>query len=101
MKLFQCQNCGQPLYFENTRCESCGLALGYLPEREMITALKPDGHAPNPSHQVWRALADNSTYYYCANAGYDVCNWLVQASTPGRLLLRLPPQPHDSRPFIC
>ena len=30
MKLFQCQNCGQPLYFENTLCESCGLALGYL-----------------------------------------------------------------------
>ena len=25
MKLFECQNCGQPLYFENTRCESCGL----------------------------------------------------------------------------
>jgi hypothetical protein len=22
MKLSQCQNCGQPLYFENTRCES-------------------------------------------------------------------------------
>ena len=42
MKLFQCQNCGQPLYFENTRCERCGLALGYLPEQETITALKPD-----------------------------------------------------------
>jgi len=22
MKLFECQGCGQPLYFENTRCES-------------------------------------------------------------------------------
>ena len=21
MKLFECQSCGQPLYFENTRCE--------------------------------------------------------------------------------
>jgi len=46
MKLFQCQNCGQPLYFENTRCERCGLALGYLPDRETITALKPDGGEP-------------------------------------------------------
>ena len=34
MKLFECQNCGQPLYFENTRCESCGLRLGYLPVEE-------------------------------------------------------------------
>src|SRR5438034_1176604 len=27
MKLFECQNCGQLLYFENTNCESCGLRL--------------------------------------------------------------------------
>ena len=40
MKLFECQNCGQPLYFENTRCESCGLELGYLPAKEAMTALK-------------------------------------------------------------
>ena len=32
MKLFTCQHCGQLLYFENTRCERCGHALGYLPE---------------------------------------------------------------------
>ena len=40
MKLFECQHCGQPLYFENTRCESCGLRLGYLPAKETITALE-------------------------------------------------------------
>ena len=43
MKLFECQNCGQPLYFENTRCESCGLQLGYLPARETVTALWKQG----------------------------------------------------------
>jgi hypothetical protein len=26
MKLFQCRNCGQALYFGNTCCERCGLA---------------------------------------------------------------------------
>jgi hypothetical protein len=82
MKLFECQNCGQPLYFENTRCEHCGLSLGYLPERATITALKPDGGAPNAPQQVWRALADNKAYRYCANATYGVCNWLVPASSP-------------------
>jgi len=73
MKLFKCQNCGQPLYFENATCESCGLRLGYLPEREVLSALEEvDG--------VWRALAAPAERYrLCANAQHDVCNWLVPA----------------------
>ncbi len=55
MKLFECQHCGQPLYFENTRCESCGLELGYLPAKETVTALKDSG--PNGL----RAMADELT----------------------------------------
>jgi hypothetical protein len=81
MKLFQCQNCGQPLYFENTRCERCGLALGYLPERETITALKPQGGSDGAASQTWHALADAGLYRRCANAAYGVCNWLVPAAT--------------------
>jgi len=73
MKLFECQNCGQPLYFENTRCESCGLRLGYLPARETITALQPD-------NELWRALAaPEGRYHFCANAVHGVCNWLVES----------------------
>jgi len=82
MKLFQCQNCGQQLYFENTRCERCGLALGYLPDRETLTALKPDQSPRNSERNIWRALADGKSYRYCANAAYDVCNWLVPAARP-------------------
>jgi hypothetical protein len=75
MKLFECQNCAQPLYFENTRCESCGLSLGYLPGRETVTALKSHG-------EVWHALADRrGAYRYCANAVHNVCNWLVSADS--------------------
>jgi hypothetical protein len=77
MKLFQCQNCGQPLYFANTRCERCGLALGYLPERETITALQPDSGARGSEPTAWRALVDTKTYRYYLNADYGVCNWLV------------------------
>jgi hypothetical protein len=73
MKLFECQHCGQPLYFENTRCESCGHKLGYLSDKETITALEEDADA-------FRALAEPSgRYRYCANAQYEVCNWLVPA----------------------
>ena len=80
MKLFECQNCGHPLYFENTRCESCGLLLGYLPARETITALQPDDE--DKDKDLWRALASpNERYRFCANARYDVCNWLIRAGT--------------------
>ena len=76
MKLFECQNCGQPLYFENTSCESCGLRLGYLPDQQVVTALREaDG--------LWRSLAvPQPLYRFCANAQYDVCNWLVGSDHP-------------------
>jgi hypothetical protein len=76
MKLFECQNCGQPLYFENTRCESCGLRLGYLPAKATVTALEE-------GEDGLRALADPaSRVRSCANAQHEVCNWLVSADGP-------------------
>jgi hypothetical protein len=73
MKLFECQSCGQTLYFENITCTSCGHSLGYLPPKETITALEPD-------NGVWKALAEpTARYRYCANAQHGVCNWLVRA----------------------
>ena len=82
MKLFQCQNCGQPLYFENARCERCGLSLGYLPKLKTVTALKPVSDPPALEENVWLALADAKRYRLCANAVYDVCNWLIPAALP-------------------
>ncbi len=80
MKLFECQNCAQPLYFENTRCESCGLSLGYLPNREALSALEHDGS--DRASNAWLALADSRrTYRYCANAAHGVCNWLISADS--------------------
>ena len=43
MKLFKCQYCAQLLYFENTLCIKCGHRLGYIPSREALTALEPQG----------------------------------------------------------
>jgi hypothetical protein len=76
MKLFECQSCRQPLYFENTRCESCGRRLGYLPSRDTVTALQADNGG-------WRALAEpKGNYRYCANVEHNVCNWLVPFDHP-------------------
>jgi hypothetical protein len=78
MKLFECQNCGQLLYFENTKCESCGLRLGYLPARETVTALK---ETDDPARLT--AMAEPRTpYRFCANAEHEVCNWLIPADSP-------------------
>ena len=76
MKLFECQHCGQPLYFENTLCESCGRRLGYLALKETVTALEPDG-------EVWKALAEpEQRYRHCRNAEHGACNWLVRTDDP-------------------
>ncbi|MGO8954764.1 MAG: putative zinc-binding metallopeptidase [Rhodomicrobium sp.] len=73
MKLFECQNCGQLIYFENTQCERCGYALGYLPGAALMSALQPkiDG--------TYALLADpSSKVVYCANRVHGVCNWLIE-----------------------
>lgn len=76
MKLFACDHCGNLLHFENTRCESCGAALGYLPEPANLSALtQQDGQ--------WLAASDGERpYRFCANAEYDACNWMIPAEDP-------------------
>jgi hypothetical protein len=79
VKLFKCQNCGQIVYFENTKCEACGHSLGYLPEAMTITALEP-------ANDAFRALAAPKTpLRLCDNAQYGACNWLVAADSVATL----------------
>jgi hypothetical protein len=79
VKLFKCQNCGQVVYFENTKCESCGYGLGYIPEAMTMTALEPHNEA-------LRALAVPQTpFRLCDNAGNGACNWLVTADSVATL----------------
>ncbi|MCB0109615.1 MAG: putative zinc-binding peptidase [Caldilineaceae bacterium] len=74
MRLFTCQNCGQLLYFENTVCEKCGHALGYLAaENDLLTL------TPAQNDQWFAAAAPAIAYRYCANVQYGACNWLIAA----------------------
>jgi hypothetical protein len=76
MQLFECQNCGQLLFFENTRCERCGHLLGYLPDVSVLSALawEEDGW--------WRPLAAaDRPSWFCANVTHHACNWLVPAGS--------------------
>jgi hypothetical protein len=82
MKLFKCQSCAQLVYFENTICEKCSHRLGFLPEITTVTALEP----VEPG--LWRALAEpDSRYRFCANAQFEVCNWLIDANSSDDLCL--------------
>ena len=90
MKLFECQNCGQPLYFENTRCESCGLRLGYL----------PSGRSSPRWKGRWRmARARRAGRALSASAPMPSRTFAIGSSrgSAGERLRRLPPQPHHSR----
>ncbi len=79
MKLFACQSCGHPLYFENTKCERCQHLTGYLPELEVVTAVEPEG-------DKWVALADRSKLYrFCSNWEMHACNWMVEADSGSTL----------------
>jgi hypothetical protein len=75
VKLFKCQSCSQVVYFENTRCESCGHALGYLPEAMTLTALEPDGDIVRP------LAAPKTQVRPCDNAQHGACNWVVAADS--------------------
>ena len=76
MRLFKCPSCGQMLYFENVRCESCGHTLGYDPATSCMRALEQDGALWGDADGRWR---------FCTNAGQAACNWLIGADSTDTL----------------
>ena len=70
MRTFACQ-CGQPLFFENTRCVQCNRTVGFDARSMQILSLESDQH-----------------YRLCQNyTEYNVCNWLIEASSTQRYCL--------------
>lgn len=72
MKLFNCKQCGQLLFFENTHCESCGSVLGFLSDDMQLHTL-----LPHPGQTFSLMGAGKEHYRYCANAQHWACNWLI------------------------
>ena len=79
MRLFRCNNCGNPVYFENRSCIKCGSRLGFVPEDIGLFALQRDATQPDR----WRRVDQQQFLYrFCPNAVFDVCNWVVRAESP-------------------
>ncbi len=76
MKLFVSSGLRQcSLFLENRACERCGHKVAFLPEKETMSAIEPDGEG-------WSTLADKGKgrMLLCRTAEYDACNWLTDAS---------------------
>ncbi len=75
MRLFRCDNCGNPVYFENRSCINCGCRLGFAPEAIGLFAVTRDATQTDK----WRRVDQQQFLYrFCPNAKYDICNWLVR-----------------------
>jgi hypothetical protein len=81
MRSFQCQRCGQLVFFENTECLNCGTPLGFATDQGDLVGL------------------EEPRYRRCVNALLAGCNWLVADDDPADLcescrLTRT--RPHDA-----
>lgn len=78
MKIYNCDVCGELVYFENDQCVSCGSPLGYLPLIDNMSSMESvDGI-------IWKALAppaQGAAYKKCQNYWQqNVCNWMIPLS---------------------
>ena len=78
MKLFKCDRCGQPVYFENYFCVKCNASLGFDSQRMTILSLQAE---QDGSYTLFDAKGNLTAppvrYKYCVNKQQSVCNWLL------------------------
>ncbi|MGB3210203.1 MAG: putative zinc-binding peptidase [Desulforhopalus sp.] len=87
MNFYSCENCGHPIFFDNTLCVKCKHTLGYLPDQDKMSALIPARQTG-----LWTSVASQETvgqhYRMCKNySEANVCNWMVPADNSEPLCL--------------
>jgi hypothetical protein len=75
MVVFQCHNCSNTIFFENTVCENCGNNLGFL-EKGFSMISKSQSESFN---------VGGLRYGYCQNFKHNVCNWLVESTSTEKM----------------
>ena len=83
MKIFHCDHCNQPIFFENVHCLSCNHALAFLPDLEVVGSLQA---VEGGAYESPIPAAGGHRYRLCENYnGANVCNWAVLADDPNPL----------------
>lgn len=86
MKLFNCDNCGSALFFENVTCLHCGSTLAFLPDRMKLAAIEPVSEADDMWRQQREDPASTRHYRLCQNnSEHQACNFAVPHSDPNAL----------------
>lgn len=85
MKPFSCTHCRSTVFFENTRCGSCGSTLGFWPARRRMVAFRGDACSPGPWPAAGRG-GGRARLRPCANrVDHGSCNWMLDADDPDEL----------------
>ncbi len=78
MKLFKCDHCGQPVYFENYFCVHCNASLGFDSQLMSMASLKEEADKSYSLFTNEGTPAGSAVRYkYCINKQYNVCNWVL------------------------
>jgi hypothetical protein len=81
MKIFRCDHCGHPVFFENVQCLHCGSTLAFIPEE--LTMASMVSASSLSSSELLRQHPENgmsATYRMCVNhSRYRACNFAVAA----------------------
>lgn len=91
MKIFNCDNCGHPVFFENVQCLNCGCALAFLPDRlTMAALLAPVAPNADGSPSLWERSHPPEgaprQYRMCLNHDlHQSCNFTVLPEDPNPL----------------
>ncbi len=82
MKLFFCDQCRQPIHFENTTCLNCEATLAFLPHHGRMAALQ------KVNDREWVVFGtagqeQSPRYRLCEHyTSTSLCNWAIDAEDP-------------------
>lgn len=68
MKAYSCRVCGNPLYFENSVCVSCGTPVAYSRAERDVVPVDAAGVYVDAAGWIW---------HVCRNLGLSGCTWLA------------------------
>src|SRR5690606_15040422 len=97
MNKFGCR-CGNPLFFENTLCVKCGMAVGYCPHCERIVSLVPTDNGGLMCGREECGVPLLKCHNYAVE---QVCNCCVQVSSESDVTSVTTASVEDSSPLLC